>query len=166
MAASVLSDTEHRFLAELDRLGVRYIVVGMSAALMQGARAATEDIDLWFEKLDDPRIGAAARAAGGFYVPGSFGMRPPGLGGAGLDDRFDVVVHVDGVGPFHDEWAQTRAVEIDGVTLRLLPLTRILASKRASARPKDLAQIPALEEAIAVEEERGPSGPGGEGEAQ
>ena len=44
----------------------------MSAALIQGARGATEDIDLWFESLADPRIGEAVRAAGGLMALGSW----------------------------------------------------------------------------------------------
>jgi hypothetical protein len=62
MADSILTDGERRLLVELERRGVRYLVVGMSAALLQGARGATEDIDLWFEDLADPRIGEAVRA--------------------------------------------------------------------------------------------------------
>jgi hypothetical protein len=34
--------------------------------------------------------------------------------------------------------------------LKILPLKRIIVSKRAAGRPRDLAQIPALEEALAV----------------
>ncbi len=150
MGASVLADAERGFLAELDRRQVRFLVVGMSAALLQGARGATEDIDLWFERLDDERIAEAARAVGGFYISGTFGMRPPGLGGAGLDDRFDVVTHLDGMDAFDVEWKRGLETTLDDVPVRLLPLARILASKRAAGRPKDLAQIPALEEAITV----------------
>jgi hypothetical protein len=83
MDALALAPSERAFLEALNRLGVHYLVVGMSAALLQGARGVTEDVDLWFERTDDPRIGEAARAAGGFWISGSFGMRPPGLGGAG-----------------------------------------------------------------------------------
>lgn len=35
--------------------------------------------------------------------------------------------------------------EVDGVVLRILPLDRVIASKRATHRAKDLAQLPALE---------------------
>jgi predicted nucleotidyltransferase len=156
MSAAVLEDAERRFLLELSARGVRFLVIGMSAAVLQGARGVTEDIDLWFERLDDPRIAEAARAVGGVYVTGTFGMQPPQLGGA-LGDRFDVVAHVHGVRPFAQEDAEALEVTLEGVPLRLMPLRRILASKRAANRPKDLAQIPALEEAIAVIEERGRS---------
>jgi hypothetical protein len=36
------------------------------------------------------------------------------------------------------------------VTLRVLPLERVLVSKRAANRPKDAAQIPLLEAALAA----------------
>jgi hypothetical protein len=37
---------------------------------------------------------------------------------------------------------------VDGIPLRVLGLRRILASKRAAGRKKDLAVIPALKEAL------------------
>ena len=83
-----LSSSERAFLLALNALGVRYLLVGMSAALLQGARGATEDIDLWFESTADPRIGEAARQAGGFWITRT---APPMLGGA-IGDRFDVVM--------------------------------------------------------------------------
>ncbi len=144
-----LEPHEARFLEELSERGVRFLVIGMAAAIVQGARGATEDIDLWFERLDDPRISDAARAVGGVYVSGSFGMQPPLLGGT-LGDRFDVVTHVSGAEPFDTEAARAVEATIDGVSLRLMPLERILASKRAAGRPKDLAQIPILEATLAA----------------
>ncbi|MBM4361217.1 MAG: hypothetical protein FJ104_00955 [Deltaproteobacteria bacterium] len=143
-----LRPAEREFLAALNRLGVRYLVVGMSAALLQGARGVTEDIDLWFESTDDPGIAEAARCAGGFWVSGTFGMRPPGPGGAGLEDRFDVVLTASGLEEFAVEFAGSKAIDVDGLVLRVLPLERILVSKRAAGRAKDRAAIPALEVAI------------------
>ena len=34
----------------------------------QGATTATQDVDLWFESVEDPRIGEAARTAGGAWI--------------------------------------------------------------------------------------------------
>src|SRR5450432_4513341 len=151
MDALALEPSEREFLAALQRLGVRYLIVDMSAALLQGARGVTEDIDLWFERLDEPAIGEAARSANGFWISGNFGMRPPGLGGLGLEDHFDVVLTANGLDDFATEYAAARTVLVDGLELRVLPLARILTSKRAANRPKDRAQIPALEAALAVE---------------
>ncbi|MBX3191109.1 MAG: hypothetical protein KF819_29195 [Labilithrix sp.] len=57
---------------------------------------------------------------------------------------------MDGLGTFADEYERAIPVEVDGIVLRVLPLERIIASKRASKRSKDLAALPALEEALAV----------------
>jgi hypothetical protein len=153
MADSTLTIAERTFLEELERRGVRFMVVGMSGALIQGARGATEDIDLWFEDLSDPRIGAAVRAAGGIWVSGSFGMGPPRIGGEALSERFDVVVQMTGLRDFASEYGAVTFELIDGVSLPVLPLSRILQSKRAAGRPKDQAILHALEDALALLEE-------------
>lgn len=44
MPDSGLDDAERRFLAELSARGVEYAIVGLSAALLQGATLATQDI--------------------------------------------------------------------------------------------------------------------------
>jgi hypothetical protein len=46
MPDSALEPAERAFLQALDKLGVRYLIVGVSAASMQGARVATEDVSL------------------------------------------------------------------------------------------------------------------------
>jgi predicted nucleotidyltransferase len=150
VADSALTETERKLLLELNARGVRFMVVGASAAVLQGANTATQDIDLWFESTTDPRIKAAIDAVGGIWVSGSFGMMPPTIGGEALGDRFDVVVHMHGLEPFDVEFPRAREMTVDGVPLRVLPLERIIASKRATGRPRDHAQLPALEEALAA----------------
>ncbi len=148
MADSILTDAERRLLVELEARGVRFLIVGMSAALLQGARGATEDIDLWFEDLADPRIGEAVNAAGGIWVSGTFGMTPPRIGGDALSERFDVVTHMDGLEDFATEYRAVRHETVEGLRLPVLPLRRILDSKRAAGRPRDLAAVHAIEDAI------------------
>ena len=72
------------------------------------------------------------------------------LGGDVLGDRFDVVVYMHGLRTFAEEYASANDVVVDGERLRILPLRRIIDSKRAAGRARDLAQIPALEEALAA----------------
>lgn len=148
MADYVLTDAERRFLTELETRGVKFMIVGLTAAGLQGANTTTVDVDLWFETTADPGIREAAEAAGGMWISG-FGMMPARLGGP-LGDRFDVVLHMSGLDRFEIEYAHARPVTVEGVAVRLLPLERILASKRAADRPKDRAVIPALEEALAA----------------
>jgi hypothetical protein len=148
MADSILTTGERRLLVELEERGVRYLVVGMSAALLQGARGSTEDIDLWFEDTTDPRIADAVRAAGGIWISGAFGMGPPRIGGDELSERLDVVVHMSGLERFDVEYSRVRYEELDGLHIPVLPLARILHSKRTAGRPKDLAAAHAIEDAI------------------
>lgn len=158
MPDSILTSAEQALLRELEGRGVRFLVVGMSAALIQGARGATEDIYLWFEDVRDPRIAEAVRAAGGIWVSGSFGMGPPRIGGDALGDRFDVVTRMDGLSSFAEEYGAVRFEVIEGTRFPLLPLERILLSKRTAGRPKDLLAALAIEDALAaLEGEDSPS---------
>lgn len=149
MPASAFTESERRFIAELRARGIRFMIVGMSAALIQGARGSTEDIDIWFEDPSDPRIADAVRAAGGIWVSGSFGMQPPRIGGD-LGERFDVVLTMSGLGSFADENKHVHEEIVDGISLPVLSLERIAHSKRAAARPKDKLALESIEDALAI----------------
>jgi predicted nucleotidyltransferase len=151
MRPKALTAAEVRFLRYLKENDVPFLLVGMVAAIVQGARGMTEDLDLWFEDVSDPRIAAAARDAGGNWVSG-FGMMPAQITGEGLD-QIDLVVHMSGLEDFATEFARAEESELDGVSIRVLPLARILKSKRAANRPKDQAAIFQLEQAIVISEE-------------
>jgi hypothetical protein len=138
-----LTAAERALLSALRERGVPYLIVGLGAALLEGAPVATQDLDLWFERIDDERIRLAAADAGGFWIP-AFGMRPPGFGGDGLA-RIDVVLTAHGLQPFAVEYARAVEHTVDEVAVSVLPLDRVLASKRATNRPKDIAALPALE---------------------
>ena len=148
----VLTRAERALLGALNDLGVRYLIVGMGAALIEGAPGTTQDLDLWFGRIDEDRLREAARRAGGLYTAG-FGLQPPALGGEGLD-RVDVVLTASGLEPFEREYTGAREYELDGVRVKVLPLERVIASKRAAKRPKDSAQIPILEATLAARKAR------------
>ena len=145
---SPLTERELRFLRALTAHGVPYLIVGLSAAALQGAPVVTQDIDLWFERLDDPRLAAALRQVGGAYVPPT-ALTPPMFAGEGLE-LFDVVLRMDGLAGFAAESADALEMVVGDVTARVLPLSRILASKRAASRPKDRLVIPVLEDVLAL----------------
>ena len=148
----VLTRAERALLEALNDLGIRYLIVGMGAALIEGAPGTTQDIDLWFGRIDEHRLREAARRAGGLYTAG-FGLQPPALGGEGLD-RVDVVLTASGLESFEREYAGAREYELDGIRVKVLPLERVIVSKRAAKRPKDSAQIPMLEAALAARNAR------------
>lgn len=117
LGRSALSDAELALFPELRRANVQFIVVGLAAAVLQGADAVTKNVDLWFKSIADP----------------------------------DVVIHCDGLQDFATEYAASIEIAVaPDVTLQVLPIERVLVSKRAAGRLKDKAVIPALEAAIAA----------------
>ena len=149
-----LAPAERTLLDSLNRQGVRFLIVGLGAAVLEGAPLATQDIDLWFEFVEDVRIQAAAEEAGGFWISG-FGVQPPAFGGPQLE-RLDVVLTAHGLEPFDVEYRDAIVHQVDGVAVHVLPLPRVIASKRSTGRPKDLAALPALEATLVArrDEER------------
>ena len=135
-----LTQSEIRFLQELTSRQVKFMIVGMSAADLQGAHIGTQDIDLWFKETSDGGLDQAARSVGGIFM---WRADPPALGGEELE-RFDVVNRLDGLEDFEHEYMNAVDSEIEGIPVKLLPLDRIIDSKIAADRPKDRVAIPAL----------------------
>jgi len=131
VAAPPLSESELNFLRALKRRKVRFMVVGLSAAALQGAPVVTQDVDLWFEDLTDPRIGEALREVHAAYVA-------------------DIVLTMNGLNTFAEEMSNCVEVSLGSQKVRVLGLDRILTSKRAANRAKDRLVIPVLEDVLAV----------------
>jgi hypothetical protein len=151
-----LTERELRFLRALAAHGVPFLIVGLSAAALQGAPVVTQDVDLWFKTLDDPKLSAALRQVNGAYVPPT-PLTPPMFAGEGLE-LFDIVLRMDGLDGFDAEWAHALPITLGDITARVLPLARIILSKRAAARPKDRLVIPVLEDVLTLRAAR----PGGD----
>ena len=148
MAAPSLNESELRFLRALLRRKVRFMVVGLSAAALQGAPVVTQDVDLWFEDLNDPRISEALREVGAAYVAPSI-LNPPMFAGGGVE-LFDIVLTLHGLGTFTEELKHCIEVSVGRQKLKVLGVERILASKRAANRAKDRLVIPVLEDSLAT----------------
>lgn len=140
--------SELAFLGALVDEGVEFLVVGLAAAALQGAPAVTQGIDLWFRDLSDPQLHRVLRKVGTTYVPPSM-QSPPLLVGGGAE-LFDIVTHMHGLESFSEEVGRVVKLRIGEITIPVLPLDRIIASKRATNRPKDRAILPALEDTLAV----------------
>jgi hypothetical protein len=59
--------------------------------------------------------------------------------------RVDILTAIDAV-EFEEAWAARRDVEIEGLPVHVLGREHILRNKRATGRPKDLADASWLEE--------------------
>ncbi len=149
MAAPLpFSESELRLLRSLLQHEIRFMVVGLSAATLQGAPVVTQDVDLWFETLGEDKMTRALRKVGAAYVPPS-AINPPMLAGAGAE-LFDIVVRMDGLGSFAEELKHCVNVRLGGYKLKVLSLERIIASKIAADRAKDRLVISVLRDALVV----------------
>jgi len=142
------AESEIRLLTALLRARVRFMIVGLSAATMQGAPVVTQDVDLWFEKLGDRKISQALQTVGAAYVPPS-NLNPPMLAGAGAE-LFDIVLRMDGLGTFASEVKHCIEIPLGRHKFKVLSLERILVSKQAANRAKDKLTISVLRDALAA----------------
>lgn len=141
---SAVLPAEMELLRQLTLSKTKFMVVGLAAAVMQGADAITQDIDLWVSSGGRQGLARAARVVGGIYA---WRADPPFLDGPDLD-RVDLVNRMDGLGSFEEEYLRAVNCQVDDFVVKLLPLERIIASKRAAGRDKDVAALPALEAAL------------------
>ncbi len=77
----------------------------------------TQDVDLWFERLDDPELTAALLNVGGAYVAPT-PLTPPMLAGEGLE-LFDLVLSMSGLDSFEAEWGGAIELTIGDVPARV-----------------------------------------------
>ncbi|MCO6429518.1 MAG: nucleotidyltransferase [Deltaproteobacteria bacterium] len=154
MAANYLVRDEKRLLEALTAHNVQFMIVGLTAAGLQGANVVTDDVDLWVKDLGSSHFLAAIQSVGGFYIPpGVAGQNPPMIGPDQLK-VFDLVTHMHGLGSFEDEFSRSVEILIGGATVKVLPLDRIIASKEAAGRDKDRAALPALKAALAMNQKQ------------
>jgi len=146
------TNREETFLRALLDEGVEFLVVGLAAASLQGVPAVTQDIDLWFRDLNDPRLKKALKRVGAVYVAPT-ASSPPVFAGEGVA-LIDIVVHMHGLAAFRTEARRATRVRVGDLVLKVLPLDRIIASKKATGRPKDLAILETLEDALRVRKSR------------
>jgi len=122
----------------------------MSAAILQGVPATTLDTDFWIDLPSRQyirvlnlcrRLGATIRA--NTVVELSDGS------------LVNFLYEVHGLRSFVSEYRAAKRLDWLGAKVVVLPLDRILASKRFVGRPKDLAPVPLLEQTIHQLKRRG-----------
>ncbi len=142
----IFTKNEIRFLRELVRHKVDFMIIGLSAAALQGAPVVTQDIDLWFADLADTRLTKALKKVKSIYVP-PIGNNPPMFAG---DDAklFVIVTHVHGLGEYAQVKKQAIKISLDDFKVSVLPLELIIKSKQAAARKKDKLVLPVLKDVL------------------
>ena len=146
----ILKPLELKMLSKLNEYNVSFMLVGMTAAILQGAYTITEDIDIWVKDLNSQDFIDAIKESGGFYIPaGVAGMNPPMIGPGSLSS-IDLVTHLHGLGSFDEEIKNTLDYKLENITVKVLNIERIIKSKEAANREKDRVVLPALKALIAA----------------
>lgn len=149
-------------LRELSQAGVRFVVVGGVAAVMQGVERVTYDLDLVIELTRESCLAAIDRLLAIGYqarVPvDPRGFADPALRESWIRDkgmrvfsfwdttgqRAQVDVFVRYPLAFEALWRDATHVSLDGVDLRLASPAHLVRMKREAGRPKDIEDIRAL----------------------
>jgi hypothetical protein len=131
------------FLKALEEDEIRCILIGMMAAVQQGAPLTTIDYDFWVDLPERQyvRILAIIRRLHGTIMAPTFFELSDGL-------QVNAVFKPTGLRSFKTEYSGCPVIAFEGQRLRVLPLERIIVSKKAAGRDKDLATLPVLERTL------------------
>jgi hypothetical protein len=127
------------FLAELRRQEIPCILIGAMAAVEQGAPISTIDYDFWVKLpvRQYVRLLAIVQKQGGAIMARTLYELSDGT-------QVNAVFEPDGLRSFDAEWRGCRLGRLAGQPVRVLPIRRVIASKRAAGREKDLTVLPIL----------------------
>jgi len=115
---------------------IKFQLIGMSAAVLQGAPVATIDVDFW---LDLParqymRAANVALSLGATMIRNTVVELSDGT-------LVNFVFEVTGLKGFSVEFRKARRMAFCGMRIPVMPLESIRRSKAAVMRPKDAAHI-------------------------
>jgi len=136
-------------LAELVRFEARFALVGGYAVSFHSTPRATKDLDLLISAEGDG-LRRASLALSAFGAPPQVveavrELAPTEVAYMGAPPlRVDIMRRVDGI---ETEEAIDRAIEsrLGELTIRIIALDDLIANKRASGRPQDMADVAVLE---------------------
>jgi hypothetical protein len=137
-------------LSALNDSSADYLVIGAHAIATYATPRATGDFDIWIRptKENAERVWIALS---NFGAPRSrltiqdlhtldniyqIGVAP---------NRIDILTSITGV-EFDEAWSHRTESQIDGIAVRVIGREELLKNKRATGRPKDLADVAWLEE--------------------
>jgi hypothetical protein len=147
---------------------VRYVVIGGTAAVIQGATHVTFDLDICpdRERGNLDRLAAALRRLGARV----YDMPPEAAGSLQLDGatlangfawkfvtdhgELDVALDPDGTHGYKDLIRGAVDTEAYGMTIKVAALEDVIRSKEAADRPRDRAVLPDLRRTLELKRER------------
>ena len=131
------------FLKALHQEKIDCILIGMMAAIEQGAPLMTIDYDFWVRlpQRQYVRLLTIIRRQGGT-------IRAQTLYELADGTQVNIIFQPDGLRSFDVEFRKCLIGKIENQPVRILPLKRVIASKRAAHRDKDLLVLPVLERTL------------------
>ena len=128
---------------------VEFLLVGAYALAAYGLPRATGDMDIWI-RCSDENAERVLRALQRFGAP-LFDLTADDLQAAGTvfqiglaPRRIDILTSIDGV-LFDDAWSHRKVIELEGLTVPAIGRAHLIQNKKATGRPKDLADVAWLE---------------------
>lgn len=147
-------------LSEFNAAGVEYLLVGAYALAAHGLPRATGDIELWVHPTpENARRVELALSRFGALLEGvnAADFERPNLifqiGRAPV--RIDVLTSIDGV-DFAEAVSRCERKDLGGIPTPVISRADLLKNKRASGRPKDLADAIWLEQTAGDDPEERP----------
>ena len=125
-----------RLLEALEAEEIRFMLIGMSAAIVQGVMGSTLDVDIWVDlpKRQYMRVQNIAARLGAEMGANTVAYLEDGT-------PMNFVYEVHGLEDFKNEFKHVERLEFCGKVIPVLKLERILKSKETIRRDKDLAHI-------------------------
>jgi len=132
-----------RLVGALRDENIRFQLIGMSAAVLQGVPVITNDVDLW---IDLPvrqymRPVNAALRLGAKMIRNTVIELSDGM-------LVNFIYGVTGLGSFMTELQKARRLKLHGCEIPVMPLESIRKSKAAMMRDKDRAHIHYIDETL------------------
>jgi|SRR6266446_1662968 len=131
------------FLKALREEKIDCILIGAMAAIQQGAPLMTVDYDFWVRLPERQyvRLLTIVQRQGGTIRARTVYELSDGT-------QVNAIFQPDGLRSFDAEWTASRWGDLEKVPVKVLPLHRVIASKRAANREKDLAVLPILQRTL------------------
>jgi predicted nucleotidyltransferase len=125
-----------RLLEALEAEEIQFMLIGMSAAIVQGVMETTLDVDIWINlpPRQYMRVQQVARRIGGVVAANTVVYLEDGT-------PVNFIFEVDGLKNFNSEIKNTERIQFHGKRIPVLKLERILKSKETVARDKDRAHV-------------------------
>lgn len=130
-----------RLLAALEQEEIRFILIGMAAAITHGVMGSTLDVDLWIDLPSRASMRVQNLAI-------ELGAIPAANTVVYLQDGTPVrfVYNVTGLGTFLKELSRSCRLAFQGMVVPVLTLQQISKSKRAIGREKDKLHLRQISE--------------------